>query len=222
MSELFIDKIIEILKDRKKVELNNNDPIKIFNNTEILFWIIENYRCWFDSLLFLLEISTIKNVLDKYIYLDRVIFEYFKDDEENLYKIFTDDYFSIDIMNLSIINNKNLLLVKCLSSGIKPNIETYQLLIEYDLLHLINKNDINYHDICKHLIEQQDKESLVLPIIFLSLKNEDIPKVFDEALSWGRLKIIRFMINYYDELTIDTTKLDNSYVLNNLHLIYSC
>jgi len=226
MNEKFINFILGLLKDSGKVQKNNNDILSTINNTDNLDWIINNHQNLFSGLLPLLEIPIIKKVLNKYNHLAKYIFEYFEHDDENLNEIFNSNY-TIDIVRLSIINNKDLLLVRCLSSGIKLDIHTYQLLIEYDLLdlmisiNLINKNDINYSDICIHLIEQQDKESLVLPIIFLYLKEDDVAKVFEEAQSWGRLKVVKFMKIYYD-LHIDTEKLDNSYVLKKLNEIYSC
>jgi hypothetical protein len=219
----FIEFILGLLKDSGKVQENNNDILCTINNTDNLDWIINNYENFFSGLLPLLEIPIIKKVLNKYNHLAKYIFEYFEHDDENLNEIFTSNY-TIDIVGLSIIHNKDLLLVRCLSSGIKLDIHTYQLLIEYDLLdlmisiNLINKNDINYSDICIHLIEQQDKESLVLPIIFLYLKEDDIDKVFNEALSWGRSKVVKFMKIYYG-LSINLENIVDSHLLKELTLI---
>jgi hypothetical protein len=59
---------------------------------------------------------------------------------------------------------------------------------------------------------------LVLPIIFLYLKNEDVPKVFEEALSWGRSKVVKFMKIYYD-LPINLGNIVDSHLLKELTLI---
>jgi hypothetical protein len=228
MSEEVIAKFIEKLKKENPsigFLVDNKDIFQIFNNMEILSLIIDEYDYIIDKIFFILENSTIEDILLKYPHLNKTFFHHLKDDDERLKLL--NKYLDIDIMNLSIINNNISLLLTCLSSEIKPNTETYILLIEYDLLDtmmsskLIDKNDINYYDICIHFIKDPDKELLVLPIIFLSLKNEDIHEVFDEALSWGRLEIIKLMIVYYD-LHINVEKLDNSYVLNNLHKIYPC
>jgi hypothetical protein len=230
MSEEVIAKFIEKLKKENPsigFLVDNKDIFQIFNNMDILSLIIDKYPYHhiIDQIFFLLEDSTIESILYKYPSLNTTFYHYLKDNDERL-KILNNNL-DINIMNLSIINNNISLLIKCLSLGIKPTKEIYKLLIEYDLLDLmiaiglIDKNDINYHDICIDFIKDNDKESLVLPIIFLSLKNEDINKVFNEALSWGRLEIIKFMRFYYD-LHIDIEKLDNSYVLKELCAIYSC
>lgn len=226
MSEEVIAKFIEKLKENNPsigFIVDNKDIFQIFNNMNILSLIIDKYNYHIiDEIFFLLEDSTIENILLKYPYLNRTFFHYLKNDDERLKLL--NKYLDIDIMNLSIVNNNISLLLTCLSSGIKPTKEIYQLLIEYDLLdlmisiNLINKNDINYSDICIHLIQQQDKESLVLPIIFLYLKNEDVPKVFEEALSWGRSKVVKFMKIYYD-LPINLENIVDSHLLKELTLI---
>ncbi len=224
---LHLDNLIKLL--REDGILGNiaeyNDYIQIFNKFEILIVIVEEYRNYFDSILPLLEDSNFEKLLSKYSNLNILFYHHLKNDDYNRFFQIISKYLDVEIMNLSIKDNDEFLLITCLSSNIVPNKETYKLLFEHNLFSkmsnicLINENIIDYYSIVIDFIEE-DKEDLALLIIecySFNLKDK-LTEIFNYSLSWYRPKIIDHIWNKHN-VTVDFSIIDNSSAIRHLQSI---
>ncbi len=87
MSEEVIANFIEKLKKENPsigFLVDNKDIFQIFNNMEILSLIIDEYDYIIDKIFFILENSTIEDILLKYPHLNKTFFHHLKDDDERL------------------------------------------------------------------------------------------------------------------------------------------